>query len=212
MKKASSEEKSTDSLLDGSTIDRICDLNATIEEMSAASIEARNQLNEYQQRLQSLQILMSTQLNSTHDKLKEMKSEEFTALKSSIVASISEFKLYLLHSFGQLQYALETTREDSVSSAISMPDETSIRKELENTQRVSRALVLCEKICRDIEEDSKVVNEHASSSACLETMLNKIHSHWRKKQEELAEKARALNEQRNLSNILEGRLNEVFFN
>lgn len=179
--------------------------------MSIASGEARNQLNEYQQRLQSLQMLMSTQLNSTHDKLKELKSEEFTALKSSVVASISEFKLYLLHSFGQLQHALETTRDDAVSTLVTIPDEASMRRELENTERVSRALVLCEKICRDIEEDSKVVNEHATSSACLETMLNKIHSHWRKKQEELAEKARALNEQRNLSNILEGRLNEAGF-
>lgn len=41
-------------------------------------------------------------------------------------------------------------------------------------------------------------------------MLHKIHNHWRKKQEELAEKARALSEQRNLSEMLEGRLNEVF--
>jgi hypothetical protein len=40
-------------------------------------------------------------------------------------------------------------------------------------------------------------------------MLHKIHNHWRIKQEELAEKAKALNEQRNLSEMLEGRLNEV---
>lgn len=61
--------------------------------MSTASSEARNQLNEYQQRLQSLQLLMSTQLNSTQDKLKELRSDEFVALKSSVVASISEFKM-----------------------------------------------------------------------------------------------------------------------
>jgi hypothetical protein len=61
--------------------------------MSVASSEARNQLNEYQQRLQSLQLLMSTQLNSTQDKLKELRSDEFVALKSSVVASISEFKM-----------------------------------------------------------------------------------------------------------------------
>jgi hypothetical protein len=149
--RAETEEKSTDALLDGSTIDRICDLNQTIEEMSAASTEARNQLSEYQKRLQSLQLLMSTQLNSTHDKLKELKSDEFVALKSSVVASISEFKMYLLHSFGQLQVALETTRSGDPNS-MSIPDENSVRRELENTERVSRALVLCEKICKDIEE------------------------------------------------------------
>lgn len=61
--------------------------------MSVASTETRNQLNEYQQRLQSLQLLMSTQLNSTHDKLKDLRSEEFVALKSTVIASISEFKM-----------------------------------------------------------------------------------------------------------------------
>lgn len=40
-------------------------------------------------------------------------------------------------------------------------------------------------------------------------MLNQIHIHWRAKQEELAEKAKALNEQRHLSEVLEDRLNEV---
>jgi hypothetical protein len=40
-------------------------------------------------------------------------------------------------------------------------------------------------------------------------MLNRIHAHWRVKQEELAKKAKALTEQRHLSEVLEGRLNEV---
>ncbi|KAI6184656.1 hypothetical protein M3Y97_00619600 [Aphelenchoides bicaudatus] len=206
--RAKTEEKSTDSLLDGSTIDQMYALNSTIEEMSVASTEARNQLNEYQQRLQSLQLLMSTQLNSTQDKMRELRSDEFVALKSSVVASISEFKMYLLQSFGQLQQALETTRSGE-TSRLAPPDEASVRRELENTERVSRALVLCEKICRDIEEDSHQINEHATSSACLETMLKKIYSHWRAKQDELAEKAKALTEQRNLSKALEGRLNEA---
>lgn len=119
--------------------------------MAVASSEARNQLNEYQRRLQSLQLLMSTQLNSTQDKLKDLNGDEVIALKSSVIASISEFKMYLLHSFGQLQRALETTRNEE--SSFEPPDESSsISKELENTGRISRALVLCEKICRDIEE------------------------------------------------------------
>ncbi|KAI6179086.1 hypothetical protein M3Y98_00572500 [Aphelenchoides besseyi] len=207
--KAETAETSTETKLDGETVERMFALTATIEEMSISTATARNELQSYRERLQRLQILMATELSHTHEKLAELKTDEISALKSSVVASIGEFKTYLLHSFGQLQQALETneTADNSMPSTV-LADET-MRRELENTERISRALILCEQICRDIEEDSRNANEQIETSECLESMLKRIHNHWNQKQLELAENVRALQEQRHLSEVLEGRLNEA---
>ncbi|KAI6221587.1 hypothetical protein M3Y95_00977900 [Aphelenchoides besseyi] len=207
--KVETAEMSTETKLDGETVERMFALTATIEEMSISSAAARDELQSYRERLQTLQTLMATELSHTHEKLAELKTDEISALKSSVVTSIGEFKTYLLHSFGQLQQALETNEsaDNSMPSAV-VADET-MRRELENTERISRALILCERICRDIEEDSRNTNEQIETSECLESMLKRIHNHWNQKQLELAENVRALQEQRHLSEVLEGRLNEA---
>ncbi|KAI6238040.1 hypothetical protein M3Y99_00731000 [Aphelenchoides fujianensis] len=203
--KAESANASTSTHLDGETIERMLALSATIEEMSASSAEARDQLQFYRERLVHLQNLMATQLTDTHGKLEELKTDEISALRTSVVTSIGEFKTYLLRSFGQLQQALETNEPAGLLGNL----DDSVRRELENTERISRALLLCERICRDIEEDSRTANEQLESSACLEAMLQRIHDHWKAKQTEVEQNARALQEQRHLSEVLEGRLNEA---
>lgn len=94
---------------------------------------------------------MATQLHETHARLDGLRADELVALKSSVVASIGEFKGYLLRSFSQLQQALETNAIKTSERADAESRATLVESQ-QNTERISRALLLCEQICRDIEE------------------------------------------------------------
>ena len=139
-------------------------LSPDFQELSATSASAQQELQQYRDRLQALQTLMSGQLRETHDRLSNIRADELDALKSSVVASIGEFKNYMLHSFGTLQQALEANATAPIAAVDDEPNrladastlaelaEKQMRAELENTERISRALLLCERICRDIED------------------------------------------------------------